>query len=64
MTQLNKNDKNDKDLTWDVRLIEERIDYHTQQIASSNRLDGWSLKGHKKELGKLKEDLKELKNKR
>ena len=55
--------KHDKDLSWDIKLLEERMHYHSQQIASSGRLDGWTLKGHQKELDKLKKDLIELKNK-
>ena len=60
MTLLNKHDK---DLTWDIKLLEERIHYHTQQIAAAGRLDGWTLKGHQQKVDKLKRDLVELKNK-
>tara|TARA_R110002153_G_scaffold101900_2_gene238249 strand:+ start:2411 stop:2545 length:135 start_codon:yes stop_codon:yes gene_type:complete len=38
----------------DKKAIKERIIYLEQQIAASNRLDGWSLAGAKKELKELK----------
>tara|TARA_B110000908_G_C9970211_1_gene320800 strand:+ start:391 stop:558 length:168 start_codon:yes stop_codon:yes gene_type:complete len=41
------------------KKIKERIVYLEQQIAAGNRLDGWSLKGVKKEL----KELKKIKNK-
>ena len=42
----------------DKKTLKERIIYLEQQIAASNRLDGWSLAGAKKELTKLKEQWK------
>ena len=30
--------------------IDERIDYHTSQVAAHNRLDGYVLKGHNEQL--------------
>ena len=37
--------------------IEERIDYLKIELAHSGFWDGWSIKGMKKELTKLKKDL-------
>tara|TARA_R110002167_G_C12253797_1_gene612269 strand:+ start:369 stop:524 length:156 start_codon:yes stop_codon:yes gene_type:complete len=37
--------------------IKERIIYLESQIAAGGRLDGWSLKGAKEELKKLKESI-------
>jgi len=42
----------------DKKILKERITYLEQQIAASNRLDGWSLAGVKKELTKLKKQWK------
>ena len=39
-------------------LLEKRINYLQNQIAAGARLDGWSLKGAKKELIKLKKQWK------
>jgi|TARA_R110000782_G_scaffold263924_1_gene356867 CDGSH-type Zn-finger protein len=38
------------------KKTKERIMYLEQQIAAGNRIDGYSLEGHKKELKKLKEN--------
>ena len=42
----------------DKKLLKERIIYLEQQVAAGDRLDGWSLKGAKKELIKLKKQWK------
>ena len=42
----------------DKKLLKERIIYLEQQVAAGDRLDGWSLKGAKKELTKLKKQWK------
>jgi len=36
------------------KVLKERIIYLEQQVAAGDRLDGWSLKGAKEELIKLK----------
>mgnify|MGYP003124444528 FL=1 len=46
--------KHDRDPHWEKQSTQDRIIYLEQQIASEGRLDGWSLKGAKKELNKLK----------
>ena len=38
------------------KKTKERIIYLEQQIAAGNRIDGYSLEGHKEELKKLKEN--------
>ncbi len=38
------------------KKTKERIMYLEQQIAAGNRIDGYSLEGHKEELKKLKEN--------
>ena len=43
--------------------LNERIFYLEQQIAAGDRLDGYSLGGHKEELKKIKEELKDKNNK-
>jgi len=50
MTLRNKHDNIPE---WDLRHIEERLNYHRQEIAAGDRLDGWTLKGHKDEVSKL-----------
>jgi|TARA_R110000823_G_scaffold14615_1_gene48014 hypothetical protein len=51
--------KHDRDPHWEKQSILDRVVYLEQQIAAGDRLDGWSLKGAKKELNKLNK----LKNK-
>jgi len=45
-----------------LKKLKKRITYLESQIAAGPRLDGWSLKGAKKELKVLKEKLKEKEN--
>lgn len=45
--------KHDNIPEWDLKQIEERLDYHRQEISAGDRLDGWTLKGHKDEVSKL-----------
>ena len=44
--------------------ISKRIGYLRLQIIHEGRLDGWTLKGHKKELEYLEKELKKLISKR
>ncbi len=45
--------KHDNIPEWDIKRIEERIFFLQQQLAAKDRLDGWTLQGHKDELKKL-----------
>ena len=42
--------------------IQKRMEFLMAQIAHGNRLDGWNLKGHKEELEKLENELKNIIN--
>ena len=42
--------------------IQKRMDFLRAQIAHGNRLDGWNLQGHKEELEKLENELKNIIN--
>ena len=43
-----------KEKLEELTKVKDRITYLEQQIAAGNRLDGWSLKGAKKELKVIK----------
>jgi len=45
--------KHDNIPEWDLQRIEERLNFLRQQIAAGDRLDGWTLQGHKDEVCKL-----------
>tara|TARA_R110000824_G_scaffold227009_2_gene414813 strand:+ start:69 stop:236 length:168 start_codon:yes stop_codon:yes gene_type:complete len=47
-----------------IDKIQDRIMYLEQQIAAGDRLDGYELEGHRKELKILKEELKDINNKK
>ena len=42
--------------------LQKRINYLESQLAAKDRLDGWTLEGHKKELKKLKKELEGIIN--
>jgi hypothetical protein len=43
-----------------TKLLKKRIMYLKAQVAAGARLDGWSLRGAKKELTELKKTIKML----
>tara|TARA_R110001583_G_scaffold3173_2_gene20769 strand:- start:32648 stop:32917 length:270 start_codon:yes stop_codon:yes gene_type:complete len=45
--------KHDNIPEWDIKRIEDRLDFLRQQLAAGDRLDGWTLQGHKDEVCKL-----------
>ena len=44
----------------DKKVLKRRINYLISEVAAGNRLDGWSLKGARRELTKLKKQWKNL----
>ena len=50
--------KHDNIPEWDIKRIEERIFFLQQQLAAKDRLDGWTLQGHKDELKKPIENIR------
>lgn len=45
--------KHDNIPEWDIQNIEKRLQFLRGEISAGDRLDGWTLQGHKDELGKL-----------
>ena len=45
--------KHDNIPEWDLQHIEKRMSFLRGEIGASDRLDGWTLQGHKEEMGKL-----------
>ena len=46
-----------------INKLQERIEFLKLEIVHANRLDGWTLEGHKRELKKLIAELKEIQEK-
>ena len=46
--------KHDRDPHWEKQCIIDRITYLESELASRDRLDGWTIEGLEKELHKLK----------
>ena len=46
-----------------IKQIEKRLDYLKTEVIHAPRLDGWTLKGHREEIKKLIQELKELQEK-
>ena len=46
--------KHDKDPHWEKQSVKDRIKYLESELASKDRLDGWTAEGLQKELDKLK----------
>jgi hypothetical protein len=50
--------KHDKDPGWEKQSVKDRIQYLEHELASKDRLDGWTVEGLQKELDKLKKEIK------
>tara|TARA_R100000005_G_C4979235_1_gene189499 strand:- start:1114 stop:1284 length:171 start_codon:yes stop_codon:yes gene_type:complete len=46
-----------------IKQIEKRLDYLKVEVVHADRLDGWTLKGHKDEIKRLIQELKEIQEK-
>jgi hypothetical protein len=44
----------------DKKVLKKRINYLISEVAAGHRLDGWSLKGARRELIKLKKQWKNI----
>jgi hypothetical protein len=45
--------KHDNIPEWDIQHIEKRLHFLRGEISAGDRLDGWTLQGHKDEMCKL-----------
>ena len=44
----------------DKKLLKKRINYLVSEVAAGHRLDGWALRGARRELTKLKKQWKNI----
>ena len=47
----------------DKKLLKKRINYLVSEVAAGHRLDGWALRGARRELTKLKKQWKNISTK-